>query len=114
MNWLQKRKRALQRLFRDQRSDYRTVFLTKGEANAIQAAVLSDLRSFCFAERRTAVRARDGRIDPIATALQEGRREVWLRINKFLTLSDEQLERIERSESNHRANIERDTESEYA
>lgn len=47
--------------------------------------VLADLARFCRANESTF------HVDPRAHAVAEGRREVWLRIQKHLQLSDEQL-----------------------
>ena len=43
--------------------------------------------------------AKDGRIDTHATAVAEGRREVWLRITQTLNLSDETLQRFKEQEN---------------
>jgi hypothetical protein len=47
--------------------------------------VLRDLAKFCRAHRSTY------HSDPRMQAVLEGRREVWLRIQEFLNLSDQQL-----------------------
>lgn len=95
----------------NQSTSYRGVFLSaNGEPNVSQAVVLQDLRRFCFAEKRTFQRDKDGRIDPVASALMEGRREVWIRINAFLHLTDEQLARLEREETNQSQNALKDAE----
>ena len=47
--------------------------------------VLRDLATFCRAHNTTAHK------DDKVTYLQEGRREVWLRIQQHLNLDDEQL-----------------------
>jgi hypothetical protein len=43
--------------------------------------------------------AKDGHIDTHATALAEGRREVFLRITQTLNLSDETLRRFKEQEN---------------
>lgn len=48
--------------------------------------VLSDLADFCCANRTTATSA-----DPIQIALREGRRQVWLRIERALNLTPEEM-----------------------
>ena len=50
--------------------------------------VLADLAKFCRARKPTTVVGRNGQVDPIATALAEGRREVWLRISEMLHLDE--------------------------
>jgi hypothetical protein len=47
--------------------------------------VLVDLATFCRAHESTF------HVDPRAHAVAEGRREVWLRIQKHLQLTDDQL-----------------------
>lgn len=53
--------------------------------------LLDDLREFCRADQSCIVVAKDGHIDTHATAVAEGRREVYLRIVATLELSDAQL-----------------------
>lgn len=53
--------------------------------------VLVELREFCRANETCVVVGKDGHIDTHATILAEGRREVWLRIQSLLNLSDEAL-----------------------
>ena len=43
--------------------------------------------------------AKDGRIDTHATAVAEGRREVWLKITQILSLTDEQINKLK--DENH-------------
>lgn len=59
---------------------YRNVFT--GQAGDV---VLKDLAKFCRANESTA------HTDPHVAARLDGRREVWLRIQSHLKLSDEQL-----------------------
>jgi hypothetical protein len=102
-----RRIRAMQFWRRDQRAYYREVFgAPDAEPTRAQAAVIQDLRKFCYADARTAQHARDGSIDPLAMALLEGRREVILRILRYLNLSDRALERIEQMELMQRQNVE--------
>jgi len=73
------------------RRAYRQVF-----QNGIDAeVVLIDLARFCYALKSTAkfspVR---GVIDPIASAKADGRREVWLRIQAHLHMSDADIFRL--------------------
>lgn len=68
---------------RNRRLAYLRVFNTE---NRDVQVVLSDLASFCRADRTTVVPG-----DPVATAVLEGRREAWLRVNQHLHLSEETL-----------------------
>lgn len=70
---------------------YKTVF--KGPAGR---TVLADLRRFCGATRLS---FQPG--DPQATALREGRREVWLRIQGYLKLSDDDIYRLSEDMERH-------------
>lgn len=63
---------------------YRRVFA--GSASLVdQRIVLADLAKFCRANESTF------HPDPRVAAVQEGRREVWLRLQRHLNLTDEQL-----------------------
>lgn len=53
--------------------------------------VMRDLAFFCRANETCLTKDKDGRIDPIASAVLEGRREVWLRIQEWIGLSADQL-----------------------
>lgn len=55
------------------------------EQNQDAQVVLRDLAKFCRAHASTA------HTDPAVAALMEGRREVWLRIQHHLQLTDDQL-----------------------
>ena len=71
------------------RGAYRAVFLQQdGQASAMAREVLKDLRRFCHADRPTYRVGGNGQLDPIASAVAEGRREVWLRIIEHLHLDD--------------------------
>lgn len=52
--------------------------------------VMADLAKFCRVHSSTATMV-DGKIDPVAMALAEGRREVFNRIQQYLHLDDETL-----------------------
>jgi hypothetical protein len=69
---------------------YRRMFLGEnGQLSADGQAVLADLAKFCKANQSTAVVSPISRtVDPIASALAEGRREVWLRIMAHLHIED--------------------------
>ena len=54
--------------------------------------VLSDLGHFCHANESCAmINQKTGVVDDHLTAMREGRREVWLRIQQHLHLSPQQL-----------------------
>jgi hypothetical protein len=72
------------------RDAYRAVFQTKPQRVHIDT-LLADLAEFCRANTSCVVVGKDGHIDTHATALVEGRREVYLRIQATLNISDEQL-----------------------
>jgi hypothetical protein len=69
---------------RIRKSAYNQVFGGHGAS----VTVLKDLASFCRAHETTF------HADPRAHAVLEGRREVWLRIQQHLNLSDEELFRL--------------------
>ncbi|MES2348481.1 MAG: hypothetical protein V4641_13040 [Pseudomonadota bacterium] len=73
--------RARDFLFR-RSAAYRAVFDLSG---VYTADVLADLAHFCRANRAT------GHTDPYVAARLDGRREVWLRIQHQLKLTDDQL-----------------------
>jgi hypothetical protein len=74
---------------RRRRYAYRRLFLGENGLNADGQTVLADLAKFCRANSSTAVVSPISRsVDPIATAMAEGRREVWLRIMAHLHLED--------------------------
>jgi hypothetical protein len=80
------------------RQAYRRVFqVTDGiVGNRDAEQVLADLARFCnFNEPTTRVSPVSRTIDPLAMAQAEGRREVFLRINKFLHVSDADLARMQ-------------------
>lgn len=81
--------------FTNLRASFRA--LVKGEAKAGHLA-LDDLAEFCRADRSCIVVGKDGRVDTHATAVAEGRREVYLRILQHLNLTDAQLLRLRTEE----------------
>jgi hypothetical protein len=83
--------RSLRELIFKRRHAYRQVFLAGGQLGTAAAIVLADLRRFCRATTSTTVVSAAGSVDPIATALAEGRREVFLRICQHLHVSDADL-----------------------
>ena len=83
--------RALERLrlrrLRRRRGAYRALFgpNPEGLLTPEQEIVLADLKRFCHADSSCFD------VDPRAHAMREGRREVWLRIQAFLQLTDRQI-----------------------
>lgn len=74
------------KIFRKQRA-YKKIFLNEsGDLNEESKVVLADLKKFCRADSSTIMG--QGKIDPMAMAILEGRREVWLRINHYLHLQE--------------------------
>lgn len=72
--------KSAQRLLSRRRTAYVKTF-----ANPVGEEVLRDLAKFCRATESTF------NADPRIHAVLEGRREVWLRIQTYLNLSDEEL-----------------------
>lgn len=82
--------RLLAMLLRRRAAGYRALFAPGADGfSPAQVAVIRDLRRFCHAETPTFD------ADPRVHALREGRREVWLRIERFLALSDGEISRME-------------------
>lgn len=81
------------------RDHYRQLFWFGKTREDHVRAVINDLRGFCRADESCVVVAKDGRIDTHATAVAEGRREVFLRIVQTLNLSDEDLQRLKEHEN---------------
>jgi hypothetical protein len=79
---------------------YRRMFMGEnGQLNADGQAVLADLAKFCRATASTAVVNPISRsVDPLATAMAEGRREVWLRIMAHLHIDDRVVFNLNQSE----------------
>lgn len=76
------------------RMAYRQIFEPGGQLSPAAQIVLTDLRRFCRATVSTTVVSMvSQRVDPIASAQAEGRREVWLRIMQHLHVSDSDLYR---------------------
>lgn len=70
-------------LLRSRRSAYQVTF-----TGAVPERVLADLAKFCRAAETTF------HTDERLHAVLEGRREVWLRINKYLNLSEAQIRQL--------------------
>lgn len=68
-----------------------------GKPHADGRMVLEHLRGFCYAERSTIKFSPiAGRVDPLAMAAAEGRREVYNRIVSYLNLDDTDLVLMEK------------------
>jgi len=87
------------RIFR-RRMSYRHLFLDqKGQLNQAGRIVLADLTKFCRGLTSTTVVSQvSGMVDPHASGLAEGRREVWLKIMKELGLDPMQAIEAVRAE----------------
>lgn len=86
--------------FANLRRWYRQVFWRKEvhgeEGNLTPEAkrVLKELSLFCRADRSCVVFDKQGQVDTHATAVLEGRREVWLKIVQTLHITDQQLTEV--------------------
>lgn len=80
---------ALDRILR-RRLAYRRLFLNAdGDLHRDAEVVLADLRRFCRATGSTALVSPVSKaVDPIAMAMAEGRREVWLRLMAHLHVDE--------------------------
>ena len=75
------------------RAAYQNTFLVNGKPGPIAATVLADLKRYCGADREGLVVSPVTRTaDPIATAYRAGRRDVYLRICKYLSLDGLDIE----------------------
>jgi dihydroorotase-like cyclic amidohydrolase len=79
--------------FLRRKSAYRRVFLHQdGGMSRDQELVLADLRRFCKANSSTIMVSPVSRsVDPIAMAMAEGRREVWLRLAGMLHIDEKTM-----------------------
>jgi hypothetical protein len=74
---------------RKRRYSYRRMFLGESGLSPDGQVILTDLAKFCRANSSTAVVNPVSRsVDPIASAMAEGRREVWLRIMAHLHIDE--------------------------
>lgn len=72
---------------------WRHLFLTDtGAVTGLGDRVLSDLKRICHFEDRLDARAMDGRVDPMSMAVMEGKRQVYLTIQKRLFGVEQKLE----------------------
>jgi len=74
---------------------WRACFMTPaGEVTPVGEIALTELRNFCAGVKTTMVLDRNGAVDPVGTAMAEGRRQVWLLIQTRLHMSDEAIARL--------------------
>jgi hypothetical protein len=81
--------------FHNLRQSFRALFA--GDTKTGRLAIV-DLAEFCRSDVSCVVVGKDGRVDTHATAVAEGRREVFLRIQQMLNLTDAQLLRLRTDE----------------
>ncbi len=86
--WQRQARTVVQRLTLRRRDHYVAVFGRDGERTFSQLEVLADMAKFCRAQRSC------WHEDARAHALAEGRREVWLRIQQTLRLTDDQVAQL--------------------
>jgi hypothetical protein len=80
---------------------YRRMFLGEDGLNADGEIVLADLAKFCRANSSTAMVSPVSRsVDPIAMAMAEGRREVWLRIMAHLHVDERVVFNLNEEDNN--------------
>ncbi|CAG9193544.1 conserved hypothetical protein [Burkholderia gladioli] len=84
--------------FWNRREYYRRCFFdASGRLTPAGDAVLADLAVFCRADRSTVITSPVQRtVDPLATCVAEGRREVYVRILQILSMTDAQLNSLKR------------------
>lgn len=75
------------------RAAYQHTFLVDRKPGPLASVVLADLKRYCGADREGLVVSPVTRTaDPIATAYRAGRRDVYLRICKYLSLDGLDIE----------------------
>jgi hypothetical protein len=86
---------------RRRRYAYRRLFLGDNGLNADGQIVLADLAKFCRANNSTAIVSPVSRsVDPIAMAMAEGRREVWLRLMAHLHIDERVVFNLDEGDTN--------------
>jgi len=86
---------------RRRRYAYRRMFLGENGLNADGQIVLADLAKFCRANNSTAIVSPVSRsVDPIAMAMAEGRREVWLRLMAHLHIDERVVFNLDEGDTN--------------
>lgn len=87
------------------RKSYRSCFLGgDGKLSPDGEIVMNDLMKFCRSLKSTAQLTASGSIDPYATHLAEGRREVLIRIQSMLGVSDMDLRELAQQMAGHSDN----------
>ena len=86
---------------RRRRYSYRRLYLGEDGLNADGQVVLADLAKFCRANSSTAIVSPVSRsVDPIAMAMAEGRREVWLRLMAHLHIDERVVFNLNEDDTN--------------
>lgn len=75
-------------------TDLRASFRALRDGGPGSGLALAELAQFCHVDRSCVIVAKDGRVDTHATAVAEGRRETFLKIQQMLALTDAQLLRL--------------------
>ena len=81
---------------RELRAAFRLTFSGDDGPTLQQKTVLAFLRDLCDADTTTVRYDKDGKVDPYASAIAQGRQEVWQRISFYLHLDDAELVEIDR------------------
>lgn len=84
--------RLIRRVLRRKLAYRRTFMDAEGRLHPDAEVVLADLRRFCRATGSTMVLSPVSKtIDPLAMAMAEGRREVWMRLMAHLHVDEKQV-----------------------
>lgn len=87
---------ALFKKWRNRSLAYQRVFLTDdGALNADAVVIFGDLKRFCHVDRSTVKVTAANTIDPLAMAMAEGRREVFMRMVQIMNLDESALSRLQ-------------------
>lgn len=93
--------RAFLKRLVSRRQAYQQTFLgDTGNPHVNAEIVLADLKRFCHIDRSTIKVSAAQTIDPLAMAVAEGRREVFMRISQFLYLDDAVIHNLIEPEQN--------------
>ena len=77
----------------------RALLTDDGELSADGRVILNDLKKFCRANESTAIVSPVSRtVDPLASMLAEGRREVYNRVTLLSQLTEKQLLNLHRTD----------------
>lgn len=81
------------------RDSYRRVFLDdRGDLTPDSQIVMADLIRFCCAKKATIRLDQQGKVDPYAMAVAEGRREVFNRLNSYLFIDEKVIQTLNEME----------------